>query len=172
MFYDSIKNNYNDPECAKRCCCFHLTNSIIRYFTDAAILALFITVCVFLKTNQYGEDAFSPIYSYAIGALVLHIFWMSISFYIPWMDLNSATQIAGFLFSLISIVFVIVGITYTTDSYARELTDVAFANWNVAIEFMSFQSNHGCDGLKALNSTCEMCCDEDYYNAVTDNLNE
>ena len=173
MFKDSIDQPYDyKTEFHKRCCCFCTVNTIIRFLVDATVFALYIVFCIFLKNNDYGEFVFDPIYYYAIGSLVLYIVYISWTFYLPCVDLNSGTQIAVLLISIVSIAFTIKCYTFTSDKFAQELTDLAYVNWNVDMSYMSFQSNHGCDGLKALNSTCEMCCDEDFYIAVKDKLSE
>ena len=174
MFQDALDSQFSESktECESRCCVFYNINRILRLCLDAVCFSLLTVVCTRANTLEFGHYVFYPIFLYTLGTLIAVILMVPISIFQGFFNIKPALQLCAVLVQVLGIYFIFRAILFTTDDYIKELQEYSFSNWAVDMEYMTFQSNHGCEGLSLANGTCEMCCDNDYIKEIQNKVDE
>ena len=145
----------------------------IIYFLFLIILIIFLFIFFYIFNNNFGDIGISILFNYIFASF----FSIIIYYFILFLILNNNKKYYIFiilnllLFGLLKIFFLFKSYNFSTNNELDQFMYIVYNNWRIDVDFLKFEVNNNCIGLKKLNDPCLNCCDEIYYLKLKNFLN-
>ena len=156
-------------------CCARFFKFLFLSFSGVAVLVnigLMLSSIVLSYQQDLGDFNIEQYGIYAISALIeIFIF---ITCMIVFFGNNKGTKIILSLYILLGIVCAIqmlIPAATFSDNDKELFQAISFKNWRIDYQYVIFEKENQCEGLKAAGDQCgDLCCDDKYISALNGRL--
>jgi len=149
--------------------CFWTTR-VFTFIFDATIFGLLIAIVSHAGSNTYGEFVLNPVNSYSWAAFIAFFIYEFLLIFDTCVAFRMPLLLVFAMFHGLIIYFLLGVIKYSSTGYGEKIIQVSYQNWRIDIEYLKFETDNSCYGIKAAKDNCTRCCDNYFESALYDKL--